>query len=283
MTLVSMPDPEMFFPTSSTTSTSMGEKGSRAIHSRASLRSRRSPASRSSALKAFHHRRLVVAVLDHAEPEADPGLGEHLPPHRGDDRLVAVGDIRLVVLGRPAVLAEADGHHLEEPRLDGSLEIRVGLDAIDDADPVRLGGDPVAPHGHAQRLAGLDHVHAGPERAAHGRLGDPVVREDFQLALGGGPAVAAHGGEDERLGPEVLQVVDHGADDDGDVGDAAAARSHGHRVAPLDGQATLGHRRSNSGRDVRQTVAVKGLPDLVHPGHRHSGMILVPPGGCQRP
>ena len=52
MTLVSMPAPEMFLPISSTTSTSIGENGSRAIHSRASLSSRRSPASRSSALKA---------------------------------------------------------------------------------------------------------------------------------------------------------------------------------------------------------------------------------------
>ena len=52
MTLVSMPDPEMFLPISSTTSTSIGEKGSLAIHSRASFRSLRSPASRSAALKA---------------------------------------------------------------------------------------------------------------------------------------------------------------------------------------------------------------------------------------
>jgi hypothetical protein len=80
MTLVSMPDPEMFLPTSSTTSTSMAEKGSRAIHSRASLS--RPPLSRLEILRVegLHHRRLVVAVLDHAEPEADPGLGEHLRP-----------------------------------------------------------------------------------------------------------------------------------------------------------------------------------------------------------
>ena len=55
MTLVSMPEPEMFLPISSTTSTSIGANGSRAIQARASLSSRRSPASRSAALKASTH------------------------------------------------------------------------------------------------------------------------------------------------------------------------------------------------------------------------------------
>src|SRR5690349_4027989 len=55
MTLVSMPEPEMFLPISSTIRTSMAGNGRRAIQARASLSRRRSPASRSAALKASTH------------------------------------------------------------------------------------------------------------------------------------------------------------------------------------------------------------------------------------
>src|SRR5262249_15929285 len=52
MTFVSMPEAEMFLPISSTTSPSIGEKGSPAIQCGACLRTRRSPCSSSWALKA---------------------------------------------------------------------------------------------------------------------------------------------------------------------------------------------------------------------------------------
>ena len=152
------------------------------------------------------------------------------------------------------------------------------LDAIDDADPVGLGSDPVAPDGQTESLASLDDVHAGPERAAHGRLRDAVVRQDLELALRGGAAVAAHGREDEGLRAECLQMVHHRPDDDRNVGNAATARSYGHRVAALDGQLRRVHGSPDPRRDVGQAVPGKGLPHPVHQGQRHGRMILRPPG-----
>ena len=76
---------------------------------------------------------------------------------------------------------------------------------------------------------------------------------------------------DERPRPDVFQVVDDGADDDVDVGDAPAARTDGHGVARLDGQVGGGHRCSHSGWYVRQAVTMEGLPHPVHLGQGHGG------------
>ena len=44
-------------------------------------------------------------------------------------------------------------------------------------------------------------------------LGDAVVGQDLALTLGGGAAVAAHGGHDEELSALGLDKVHHGSHD----------------------------------------------------------------------
>ena len=207
---------------------------------------------------------LVVAVLDDAEAEADARPGQHLATDGGDDRLVAVLDVGPVVLDRAFVLAEPDRHHLEEAGLDRALEVGVRLHAVDQADPVGLGRVAVEPHGQAQRLAHLHDVHGGAHRAAHGRLGDAIVLQDRELPLGGPAPVAAHGGEDERPGAQVLEVADGGADDRVDVGDPPAARAHGDRVAALDGHAGGGQGLGHGAGNVGHPGARERLADAEH-------------------
>src|SRR6266508_4343813 len=145
---------------------------------------------------------LVIAVLDDAEPEADPRLGQHFAPDRGDDGLVAVVDVGAVVLGGALVLTQPDGHHLEEARLDGALEVRVRLDAVDDAYPVGLEGYPVAPDGQPECL---EMVHHGADDDRD--VGDTATARFYShgaAALDGQPGLA-HG--DPHPGRDVGQAL----------------------------------------------------------------------------
>ncbi len=90
--------------------------------------------------------------------------------------------------------------------------------------------------------------------------------ENLELTFGGGAPVAAHGGENEGAGPELLEVVHDAPDDDRDIGNAAAARPHGHDITALDGQVRLGHGRADTRGDVHQTLAGEALPHPVHHG-----------------
>ena len=86
--------------------------------------------------------------------------------------------------------------------------------------------------GSPQLLVPMRHGgHVGLDRHAEGLLADAVLGQQLALALGGGAAVAAHRGDDERLRAQVAQAVERGADDGGQVGDAAAADADGHPVA----------------------------------------------------
>ncbi len=99
MTLVSIPEPETFFPISATIRMSIGEKGSRIIHSRASLRKERSPALRSAAgmpprggegrVGGSHHPDKVhkVSVCPETRPNLSPGKskGSAVPTAVGRD------------------------------------------------------------------------------------------------------------------------------------------------------------------------------------------------------
>src|SRR5437870_5463886 len=76
-------------------------------------------------------------------------------------------------------------------------------------------------------LADYDRLHAGADRAAAVALGDAVAFDQLALAFCGAAAVAAHGGDDERPSLKRLKMLNRGLDDQGDIGDAAAAGGDG--------------------------------------------------------
>ena len=145
---------------------------------------------------------LVVAVLDDAESEGDSGALHHFSAERGDHGFVTQLDVGPVRLHGAAMLAHADGHHLEHPRADLPRKSRMGLDPVDHADPVRLGSVAVQPNGEAEHLANLYHFHGGFDGAAHCPFGNPVMRQNSGLPLSCTAAMATHGGYDERLRPQ---------------------------------------------------------------------------------
>ena len=63
--------------------------------------------------------------------------------------------------------------------------------------------------------------------------GDVRRLDDLPLPLRRGPAVTAHGRNDVRLRPATLEFDNHGADDQGEIGDAPAAHADGHTIATL--------------------------------------------------
>ena len=178
-----------------------------------------------------------------------------------------------MVLDGPPVLAEPDRQHLEEPGLDGALEVRVRLHAIDQADPVGAGRALLEPDGQAERLADLDDLHGRAARDTHRLLVDPVMVEHRELALRGAAAMAPHRGEDERPCAELFQVVDRRLDDRRIAGDAPAAGPDRHRVSALDRMAARGERGARRRRDVGDSRSGETLTNADHSGERHSGHI----------
>ena len=118
--------------------------------------------------------------------------------------------------------------------------------------------------GQPQRLAHLDHVHRGADRAAHGRLGHAVVLEDRALALGRPAAMAPHRGDDEGVRAQRLQVVHGRADDRVDVDDAPAPDGQGHGLARLHRQREPAERRPHRDGHVLDGGPVERL---LHPDH----------------
>jgi hypothetical protein len=75
------------------------------------------------------------------------------------------------------------------------------LDAVDDDDAVGIGSEPVHVHRRAVGERADDRgLHGCPDRNSGTAFGDAVTLEDLPLAFRGCRAVAAHRGEDERLG-----------------------------------------------------------------------------------
>ena len=171
------------------------------------------------------------------------------------------------------LLAQADGHHLHQAALVGAPEGGVGLDAVEEDDAVRLRGVLVNEHRLVADAgdADLDGLHGALDGAAHGLLGDAVVLQDLGLALGGGTAVAAHGGHDVGLGALGLDEVHDGPGHQGVVVDAAAAAGDGDFLAGLDLAADLGAVQlpDDDAGDVALGDAgfVKVLADLDHAGN----------------
>ena len=79
------------------------------------------------------------------------------------------------------LLSKADGHHLHQAAFIGAAERGVGLDAVEEDDPVCLRGVFV----HKHRLmahtgnADLNSFHGVFHRTAHGFFGNAIVLEDL--------------------------------------------------------------------------------------------------------
>ena len=214
-------------------------------------------------------RGLVGGVLHHAHAEQEGllrhdelrGLGQQLA-----EDIHAVG----VQLGGAGDLAHADGHHLDDAALDGRTEVGMRLDPAHEGDRVGSSRELVHVDRHAVDLAQLHHFHLRLDRAADIALGDAVVLQHLALAFGRGAAVAAHGGEDEGLGAEGLELGHHLLHALGDVGDAAAAHTERNGHAGLHGAAHLGPLELLHYRlaDVVDPGGFEFLPDMDHAGQR---------------
>jgi hypothetical protein len=90
---------------------------------------------------------------------------------------------------------------------------------------------------------------------------DAIASQDVPLALHSCATVAAHGGHDVGLHARCLQVIHRGAHNFRQVGNAPAARAHGHRVARLHlcHDAALAQLLAHLGVDVMHAGGVKGL------------------------
>ena len=187
----------------------------------------------------------------------------------GDELADALGPDVVADLGLP-LLAQADGDHLHQAALVRARVDRVGLDPVDDDDTVRLERVRVDHHGHAEprRGAHLHHVHARSDRGAGERFGDPEVLEQGLLALRGGPAVAAHGRDDERPRPRRLELADDETGHLGEAGDSAAAHGDRDLGSARDGPQDVLFRQPVQERafDVVDLRPFEALRDPYHSG-----------------
>ena len=78
--------------------------------------------------------------------------------------------------GRALVAAQANGHHLHQPALEGASKGSVGFDAVDQHYAVGLGGEAVKQYGSAViELADFDDIHCGFDWAAHALFIDAIA------------------------------------------------------------------------------------------------------------
>ena len=157
----------------------------------------------------------------------DPGELRHYAAH-----VVKAGFVYRL---RAVLFSHADDRHLHQAALGRAAESGVGLDAPAQDHTVGLVGifvdvDRAPLHGVAQ----IHSFHGGLDGAAHGLLGHIVTFQHIQLAGHRGAAVAAHGGEHERLGAALFYKVHDGLYNNGNVGDAAAAAGNANAHARLD-------------------------------------------------
>ena len=139
-----------------------------------------------------------------------------------------------MMLRRAVAFAQADDQHLGDAALDLAAEIGVRLDARYGHDGVRLPGvlvpvDRLAPAVRAE----LDGDHVGLDGDAQGFFADAVLPQQFALTFGRAAAVAAHGGDDERLGAGLAQHIQRRADHRLQIGDASAADGNRDAIARL--------------------------------------------------
>ena len=158
------------------------------------------------------------------------------------------GQAELVDLGRALPFPQADGQHLQQAALVPAGERGVGLDPVEEDDPVGVEGVLVEVDGQAERVLAQDHgVHLGRGRGSRPWPRSRPARPGAALAVGGSAAVRAHGRDDERLEPETADRLGHGANDPGKPGDSPAAHGDGdpspgeHARGQVAGADRLGH------------------------------------------
>ena len=143
-------------------------------------------------------------------------------------REVAFFNDDVVVIVGPLLLAHANGHHLEKPAFQLSLEIRMGFDPVDHDNMVRFGGVFIQIHPDAVRRGShLLYFHGRMHRRAHCFVGDAVVGQKVFLPFRRGPAMASHGRKNKGFGPQRLDLLYKSGQHLGHVGDAPAARGDG--------------------------------------------------------
>ena len=215
---------------------------------------------------------IIVGVLDDGDAAQNGGVFQDGPAVLLHQLVHDGGALVMDALGA-LLLAKANGHHLHQAALVGAPEGGVGLDAVEEDDAVRLRGVLVDEHRLVTDAgdADLDRLHGALDGAAHGLLGNAVVLENLGLTLGGGAAVAAHGGHDVGFGALGLDEVHDSTGHQGVVVDAAAAAGNGDLLAGLDLAADLGTVQlfDDDAGDVafRDAGLVKVLADLDHAGN----------------
>ena len=146
-----------------------------------------------------------------------------------------------------------------------AAERGVGLDAVDQDNAVGLTGIFVDVDGQALRgAADLLDLHGGDHRGAHRFLCDAVAAEHLGLTLGGGAAVAAHGGDQNGLSALGLDKGNHCLDQKDILVDTPAAAGDGDAGAGLDGGAGFLQTPQKSPLNILQHVIVEGLADFGH-------------------
>lgn len=222
----------------------------------------------------FNQSGFVLRVLDNADSAQHAALLQHGFAHRADDLKKAVVEDRSVIELRAFVLAESDQHHLVQPGLHRPDETRVRLDPAADDDVIALESMLVEVNRDALRSLIDNHrFHAGPDLRTAEFLGDAIAFDDAALAFRGASAVTAHGGNDDRHGPQTADMTADGFDDDGDVRDTAAAGGNGHRLARTDSgpQLQTGQLAFDLAGNVVQPGSIELLTDTQHAGKVHSG------------
>ena len=153
---------------------------------------------------------LVPGILDDRHARQDVAAAEHLAGGAADDLAEAIVLDRAMVDRRPRALPQADQEHLRQPALHVADEAGVRLDAVDDHDVIGLEGVTVEVDRKPLRsLADNHRLHAGTDRAAEERLGDPIRMEDGFLAFGGSSPVTPHRRDDKGRGPQAPEMLDN--------------------------------------------------------------------------
>jgi len=115
------------------------------------------------------------------------------------------------------VFSATDGKHFADTGLDLAPEGRMWLDPVDKDQVIRLHDiSRDKDFGPGGQMTEGDDIHGGSDRRADGGFGDAHVLEHLPLAVAGGPAVGAHGGDDDGFQPQHLEGGDdgrHHADD----------------------------------------------------------------------